>query len=94
MWEEDFLLGCMPHNAAVTGDAYAAALLRNLKVVKEKRRPLHKSRKIIAAVRGWASEKLNYSSYSPALTPSNNVFPVPKLEEMFAWASVLKGLCT
>jgi hypothetical protein len=38
VWEGNFLVGFMPHNAAVTGDAYAA-VLRNLKVIKEERRP-------------------------------------------------------
>jgi hypothetical protein len=39
VYEEHFLVGYMPHNAAITGDAYAA-VLRNLdEVIKEKRRP-------------------------------------------------------
>jgi hypothetical protein len=39
LWEEKFLVGYMPHNSAVIGDAYAAVLQNLKEVIKEKRRP-------------------------------------------------------
>lgn len=62
----------MPHDAAVTADV-SATVLRNLKeVIKDKRRPCAQVTKNNCRYMGGCGvEKLNYSSYSPDLAPSN-----------------------